>query len=105
MSSIEEAQVNVWECIQTTLIDLAVDDDMTEEEITELQPQLDHVLSYIEQLDEVNVEGIEPTAHASAVYNVFRADLPRAGFTQEQATANAPHSGNGLFLVPKVVEG
>jgi aspartyl-tRNA(Asn)/glutamyl-tRNA(Gln) amidotransferase subunit C len=78
---------------------------LTEEEIAELQPQLDHVLSYIEQLDEVNVEGIEPTAHASAVYNVFRADLPRAGFTQEQATANAPHSGNGLFLVPKVVEG
>jgi hypothetical protein len=48
------------------------------------------VLSYIEQLNEVNVDGIEPTAHASAVYNVFRADVPRAGFTQAQATANAP---------------
>lgn len=78
---------------------------LTEDEIAELQPQLDQVLSYIEQLDEVNVEGIEPTAHASAVYNVFRADVPRDGFTQEQATANAPHSGHGLFLVPKVVEG
>jgi len=78
---------------------------LTEDEIAELQPQLDHVLSYIEQLNEVNVEGIEATAHASAVYNVFRADASRDGFTQEQATANAPHSGNGLFLVPKVVEG
>ncbi len=77
---------------------------LTEDEIAELQPQLDHVLSYIEQLNEVNVEGIDPTAHASAVYNVFRADLPREGFTQEQATANAPHSGSGLFIVPKVVE-
>ena len=77
---------------------------LTDEEIAELQPQLDHVLEYIAQLNEVNVDGIEPTAHASAVYNVFRADEARAGFTQEQATANAPHSGSGLFLVPKVVE-
>ena len=77
---------------------------LTDEEIAELQPQLDHVLEYITQLNEVNVNGIEPTAHASAVYNVFRADVPREGFTQEQATANAPHSGSGLFLVPKVVE-
>ena len=78
---------------------------LTDDEITELQPQLDHVLSYIEQLNEVNVDGIEPTAHASAVYNVFRADVARDTFTQEQAIANAPHSGSGLFLVPKVVEG
>ena len=77
---------------------------LTDDEIAELQPQLDHVLSYIEQLSEVNVDGIEPTAHASAVYNVFRADVPRDTFTQEQATANAPHSGSGLFIVPKVVE-
>jgi aspartyl-tRNA(Asn)/glutamyl-tRNA(Gln) amidotransferase subunit C len=77
---------------------------LTDGEIAELQPQLDHVLEYIAQLNEVNVDGIEPTAHASAVYNVFRADAPRDGFTQEQATANAPHSGSGLFLVPKVVE-
>ena len=78
---------------------------LTDDEIAKLQPQLDHVLSYIEQLNEVNVDGIEPTAHASAVYNVFRADNPRDTFTQEQAIANAPHSGSGLFLVPKVVEG
>jgi len=62
------------------------------------------VLEYIAQLNEVNVDGIEPTAHASAVYNVFRADVPRDTFTQEQATANAPHSGSGLFIVPKVPE-
>jgi aspartyl-tRNA(Asn)/glutamyl-tRNA(Gln) amidotransferase subunit C len=78
---------------------------LTEEEIAEFQPQLNHVLSYIELLNEVNTDSIEPTAHASAVYNIFRPDIPRDCFTQEQATANAPHSGSGLFLVPKVVEG
>ncbi|MFM8887593.1 MAG: Asp-tRNA(Asn)/Glu-tRNA(Gln) amidotransferase subunit GatC [Chthoniobacterales bacterium] len=77
---------------------------LSDDELAELQPQLDHVLEYIAQLNEVNVDGIEPTAHASAVYNVFRADIPRDTFTQEQATANAPHSGSGLFIVPKVVE-
>jgi len=77
---------------------------LSDAEIAELQPQLDHVLEYIAQLNEVNVDGIEPTAHASAVYNVFRADVPRDTFTQEQATANAPHSGSGLFIVPKVLE-
>lgn len=77
---------------------------LSDEEIAELQPQLDHVLEYIAQLNEVNVDGIEATAHASAVYNVFRADVPRDTFSQEQATANAPHSGSGLFIVPKVVE-
>lgn len=78
---------------------------LTDEEIAEFQPQLEHVLDYIEQLKEVDVDGIEPTAHASAVYNVFREDKARDYFTQEEATANAPHSGSGLFLVPKVVEG
>jgi len=77
---------------------------LSDAEIAELQPQLDHVLDYIAQLNEVNIDGIEPTAHASAVYNVFRPDVARDGFTQEQATANAPHSGSGLFIVPKVVE-
>jgi aspartyl-tRNA(Asn)/glutamyl-tRNA(Gln) amidotransferase subunit C len=77
---------------------------LSDVEIAELQPQLDHVLDYIAQLNEVNIDGIEPTAHASAVYNVFRPDVACDGFTQEQATANAPHSGSGLFIVPKVVE-
>lgn len=78
---------------------------LTEEEIAEFQPQLEQVLSYIAQLNEVDVSGIEPMAHAAPVYNVFRPDVPQEGFSQEKAVANAPHSGNGLFLVPRMVEG
>ena len=55
---------------------------LSEEEIAEFQPQLEHVLSYIAQLHEVNVEGVEPTAHTAAVFNVFRPDIAREGFTQ-----------------------
>lgn len=78
---------------------------LSDEEVAEFQPQLDHVLAYIEQLNEVDVSGIEPTAHAAPVYNVFRPDVAREGFTQAQAVANAPHTGSGLFIVTKVVEG
>ncbi len=78
---------------------------LTEEEIAEFQPQMEHVLSYIAKLHEVNVEGIEPMAHTAAVFNVFRPDVAKDGFTQEEALANAPHSGSGLFLVPRMVEG
>lgn len=78
---------------------------LTDEEITEMQPQLERLLAYIGQLKEVNVEGVEPSAHAFAVYNVFRPDVSHEGLPREQALAGAPHSGNGLFLVPKVVEG
>jgi aspartyl-tRNA(Asn)/glutamyl-tRNA(Gln) amidotransferase subunit C len=43
--------------------------------------QLADVLAYIEQLNEVNVEGIEPTAHAFPVVNVWAADVPEAGLS------------------------
>ena len=52
----------------------------------------------------MNVEGVEPTAHANAVFNVFRKDEARDFFTQKDALANAPRQANGLFIVPKVIE-
>ena len=77
---------------------------LTDEETATFQTQLAHVLSYVEKLREADVEGVEPTAHANAVVNVFREDLPRPCFTQSEALANAPRSANGLFIVPKVIE-
>ncbi len=78
--------------------------NLSEEEIAKFQAQLSQVLAYVEKLEKVDVTGVEPTAHANAVYNVFRADEPRDGFTAEQALANAPRAANQLFVVPKVIE-
>ncbi len=77
---------------------------LSEEEIAKFQAQITQVLAYVEKLEQVDVSGVEPTAHANAVFNVFRDDVPRDWFTAEQALSNAPRSANQLFVVPKVIE-
>jgi aspartyl-tRNA(Asn)/glutamyl-tRNA(Gln) amidotransferase subunit C len=77
---------------------------LSDEEIATFQSQLDHIIQYVEKLKEVDVSGVEPTAHASPVFNVFRPDLPRDWFDAPTALSNAPRQANGLFSVTKVVE-
>jgi len=76
--------------------------NLTEDEAKIFQKQLDDVLKYVEKLRQVDVTGIDATAHALPV--VFGDDAPRDWFTAEQALSNAPRQANGLFVVPKVVE-
>ena len=78
--------------------------NLSEEEIARFQAQLSQVLEYVEKLKQVDVTGVEPTAHANAVFNVFREDEPRPWFSTAEALANAPRQANGLFIVPKVIE-
>lgn len=78
--------------------------ELSDEEVATFQGQLSQVLEYVQALQKVDVSGVDPTAHANPVYNVFRADEPRDAFTTEEALANAPRKANGLFIVPKVVE-
>jgi aspartyl-tRNA(Asn)/glutamyl-tRNA(Gln) amidotransferase subunit C len=77
---------------------------LSEEEIAKFQAQLGQVLDYVEKLKAVDVSGVEPTAHANEVVNVFRADESRPWFTPQEALANAPRQANQLFIVPKVIE-
>jgi aspartyl-tRNA(Asn)/glutamyl-tRNA(Gln) amidotransferase subunit C len=78
--------------------------DLSEAEVAKFQAQLGQVLAYVEQLKELDVAGVEPTAHAQQVSNVFREDEARPGLEQSAALANAPRSVNGLIVVPKVIE-
>ena len=78
--------------------------NLSEAEIAKFQTQLGQVLDYVEKLRAVDVSGVEPTAHAFPVHNVFRADEARPSFTPAQALANAPRTTNGLIIVPKVIE-
>jgi aspartyl-tRNA(Asn)/glutamyl-tRNA(Gln) amidotransferase subunit C len=66
--------------------------------------QLSQILGYIEKLNQLDVSGIEPTAHAVPLVNIFRPDEVRPSLTNEQALRNAPAKANGLFLAPKIVE-
>ena len=77
---------------------------LSPEEETQLGAQLGNILGYIEKLKEVDVTGVEPTAHAFPMVNVFRADEVRPGLSNDDALRNAPKRSSGLFVVPKVVE-
>jgi aspartyl-tRNA(Asn)/glutamyl-tRNA(Gln) amidotransferase subunit C len=74
------------------------------EETQLFQKQLGDVLRYAEKLKEIDVTGVEATAHGVPIFNVFREDDPRDWFTAEEALSNAPRQANNLFIVPKVVE-
>jgi aspartyl-tRNA(Asn)/glutamyl-tRNA(Gln) amidotransferase subunit C len=78
--------------------------NLSAEETALFQKQLSDVLKYAEKLKEVDVSGVEASAHAVPMFNVFREDEPRDWFTAEEALANAPRKADNLFIVPKVVE-
>jgi aspartyl-tRNA(Asn)/glutamyl-tRNA(Gln) amidotransferase subunit C len=75
---------------------------LTDEECRRYASQLEAILDYVEQLMQVDVEGIEPTAHPLPINNVYAADEPRATLSRESALANAPAQQDGFFLVPRV---
>ncbi|MGE4489056.1 MAG: Asp-tRNA(Asn)/Glu-tRNA(Gln) amidotransferase subunit GatC [Kiritimatiellales bacterium] len=75
---------------------------LTEEEAGLFQSQLNQVLTYVEQLNEPDISGVEPTAHAMPLVNVLREDVPAASFDHDAAIANAPASRDGQILVPKI---
>jgi aspartyl-tRNA(Asn)/glutamyl-tRNA(Gln) amidotransferase subunit C len=77
---------------------------LTPEEEQKIGAQLGNILAYIEKLRELDVSGVEPTAHAVPLINVVRPDEVRPSLPTEEALRNAPAKANGLFLVPKIVE-
>lgn len=77
---------------------------LTPEENATFAQQLGNVLHHIEQLSKVDVTGVQPSAHAFAVHNVWQADVARPGLPVEQALRNAPAQRDDMIVVPKVVE-
>ena len=78
--------------------------ELTPEEEKKFGEQLAQVLAYVEKLKQLDVTGIEPTAHAMPRVNVTRADEPHTSLPHADAMGNAPAQANGLFVVPKIVE-
>ncbi|MBM3902029.1 MAG: Asp-tRNA(Asn)/Glu-tRNA(Gln) amidotransferase subunit GatC [Verrucomicrobia bacterium] len=78
--------------------------ELTPEEQQRLGDQLGNILGYVAKLKEVDVEGIEPTAHAFPLTNIMRPDETHPPMDHEDALRNAPAKAGGLFVVPKIVE-
>lgn len=77
---------------------------LTPEEKVKFSAQLVDVLANIEKLSQVDVTGVEPTAHAAPVFNVWADDVAQPGLSVEDALRNAPSQRDHMIVVPKVVE-
>ena len=78
--------------------------ELTDEEVTAYRKQLAKVLGHIEQLKEVDIEGVEPLSQAGDFVDVFRKDEERPSLPVEDALRNAPDHRDGFFVVPRVIE-
>ena len=79
--------------------------ELTAEEKVLFQRQLNNLVGYVEKINSVNVDGVEPMMHGVPLVNVMREDEIRPSMEREEALANAPKRVGDEFLLPKIVEG
>ena len=77
---------------------------VAEDEVEHLQGELNAMLAFVEQLQEVDVAGIEPMSPVTPMAMKMRVDEVTDGGDAEAVLANAPQSEDGFYLVPKVIE-
>lgn len=78
---------------------------MSEEELEMFRDQLSVILEHIRILQEADVSGVSPTAHASRLTTVMRADVPQPSYPPEVLLANAPDQEDNYLKVNAVLEG
>jgi aspartyl-tRNA(Asn)/glutamyl-tRNA(Gln) amidotransferase subunit C len=76
---------------------------LTEAELETMTGQLAEIVAYVDQLAEVNTDGVAPMAHAIEVANVFKDDRVAPSLPRAEALANAPHHDGRGYLVPAVL--
>jgi aspartyl-tRNA(Asn)/glutamyl-tRNA(Gln) amidotransferase subunit C len=77
---------------------------MSDEEIAALAPELNNILGWVEQLGEVNTDGVEPLTAVIDQKLRLRDDKVTDGDCRDAVLANAPAAEHGFFAVPKVIE-
>lgn len=79
--------------------------EFSDAELDRFTGQMDAILEYAQVLNQVDVEGVEPTAHVLPLKNVMRKDECKPSLPRELALSNAPEQEDGYFKVPKIIEG
>lgn len=75
-----------------------------EDELEATEKALSDILVYVEELEELNLEGVEPMAHAVELHNVFRKDEVKPSLDHDLALSTAPEEEDGYFKVPRVIQ-
>ena len=78
--------------------------ELTDPQLEQFTSQLSDILSYVDQLNELDTAAVEPTTHPLSLSNVFRSDQVHPSLSSQQALANAPQTHGQFFAVPKVLE-
>jgi aspartyl-tRNA(Asn)/glutamyl-tRNA(Gln) amidotransferase subunit C len=78
---------------------------LSADELERMTAQLGRVLEYVDILNEVDTEPIEPLAHPIELSNVFRDDVEQPCLSREEALANAPRTDGRCFVVPAILDG
>jgi aspartyl-tRNA(Asn)/glutamyl-tRNA(Gln) amidotransferase subunit C len=78
--------------------------NVQESEKAGIAESLEQILSWMEKLNELDTEGVEPLVHMSAEINSMRQDISSASMNPETALSNAPLSRESFFVVPKVLD-
>jgi aspartyl-tRNA(Asn)/glutamyl-tRNA(Gln) amidotransferase subunit C len=76
--------------------------EISDAELETMARQLNAIVDYINQLQQVNTDGVEPLAHALDLHDVFRDDVSGQSLTEDQALANAPSRKGNFYSVPAV---
>lgn len=77
---------------------------LSEEEEEKFVEQLNQILTYMDKLNELDTEGVEPLSHVLPIRNVFKEDEVKGSLPREAALANAPAHEVDFYEVPKVIE-
>ncbi|MDA3963808.1 MAG: Asp-tRNA(Asn)/Glu-tRNA(Gln) amidotransferase subunit GatC [Planctomycetota bacterium] len=78
--------------------------DLSDDEVHAMTRELDAIVGYVEQLQEVDTTGVEAVANVAGLVNITRSDEPIEMLSHEQVLRNAPKANGEAFLVPKAVE-
>jgi len=78
--------------------------ELSDGEVSQFSTQLSAIFEYIEKLNELDTDNVEPLAHCLPVHNVFREDVPRPSLSNDDALANAPEREDEYFKVPKILD-
>jgi aspartyl-tRNA(Asn)/glutamyl-tRNA(Gln) amidotransferase subunit C len=73
---------------------------LSEEEVDRMAGEMSTILEHVETMNELDLEGIEPTTHVVELQNVLRVDVPRDSLPRERALEQAPDAADGGFRVP-----
>jgi aspartyl-tRNA(Asn)/glutamyl-tRNA(Gln) amidotransferase subunit C len=73
---------------------------LSDDEIERMSSELSGILGHIEKIEELDLDGVEPTSHVVTLENVLRPDEPRPSWPREKILEQAPDPADGAFRVP-----